>query len=469
MPAFTGLLMLAFEFPPLGGIGIQRSLMLAKYLPTFGVKPVVVTPDIPSLETWFGRAKETELLDQLPSDVTIYRVPCPRPKPVPTSRATQWIGQMMSLGESLGQHWEAELLKRWDRVVAESRPAAIYVSVPPFSMAPLAVKLAHRSGLPLILDFRDNWSQCGVSPKASWLHYQLLLQRERACVQRASAVVGVTGQLIEDFKRVHPLVPTSKFQVIHNGYDAPLICAAVPKPQRQAEPFVIGYVGSFYYTPKTRAAMMSPWWRRSPHRWLKFAPRREDYLYRSPFFFFRALHRLLDGRPDLRSRVKVRFVGDTPSWLRAQVEEFGLTDVAEHLGRMSHHACLEFQASCDALLATSAKVIGGRDYCIAGKTFEYVASQVPIIAFVTEGEQRDFLMASGLALVCDADEPEAGARGLADLIEGRFLPAPNLPFLHRFHRRETARQMAELVRQVAGAVGAAKPVEREFASALAQP
>ena len=191
-------------------------------------------------------------------------------------------------------------------------------------------------------------------------------------------------------------------------------------------------------------------------------------MYRSPFFFFRALHRLLDGRPDLRSRVKVRFVGDTPSWLRAQVEEFGLTDVVEHLGRMSHSACLKFQASCDALLATSAKVIGGRDYCIAGKTFEYVASQVPIIAFVTEGEQRDFLASSGLALVCDADEPEAGARGLADLINGRFTTVANLPFLQRFHRRETARQMAELVRRVVGGAGAVKPATRELTPALSQ-
>ena len=336
-------------------------------------------------------------------------------------------------------------------------------------MAPLAVELAQRSGLPLILDFRDNWSQWCCSPQPSWVHYQLTLRRERACLDAASAVVGVTRQLVEDLKRVHPGIPPEKFHVVANGYDASLKEDLPKCAPRGEQPFVIGYVGSFYYTPETRAALLGPWWQRAPHRWLQYAPRREDWLYRSPFFFFRALRQLLGERPDLRSLVKVRFVGDTPAWLRAQVEEFGLTDVVEHLGRMSHRACLEFQASCDALLATSAKVIGGRDYCIAGKTFEYVASQVPIIAFVTEGEQRDFLMASGLALVCDADEPEAGARGLADLIEGRFLPAPNLPFLHRFHRRETARQMAELVRQVAGAVGAAKPVEREFASALAQP
>ncbi|MBI5800793.1 MAG: glycosyltransferase family 4 protein [Verrucomicrobia bacterium] len=458
------LLMLAFEFPPLGGVGVQRSLKFAKYLPEHGVRPVVVTPDKESIEAVIGPAREAALLDELPAATGIERVPCP-PVRRGGSRIGDWLHQFFSLGEGLGRAWREPLLAAWPELVRREKPDALYVSVPPFSMAPLAVELAQRSGLPLILDFRDNWSQWCCSPQPSWLHYRLTLRRERACLDAASAVVGVTRQLVEDLQRAHPGVPAEKFHVVANGYDASLPDSPAARPAPCEKPFVIGYVGSFYYTPETRAALLGPWWQRSPHRWLQYAPRREDWLYRSPFFFFRALRRLLYGRPELRSRVKVRFVGDTPSWLRAQVEEFGLTDVVEHLGRMSHRACLEFQASCDALLATSAKVIGGRDYCIAGKTFEYVASRTPIIAFVTEGEQREFLAASGLAIVCDADEPEAGARGLAELIEGCFSPVPNLPYLRGFHRRETGRQMADLVRQVVDAARPVKPAERELAPA----
>lgn len=463
------LLMLAFEFPPLGGVGVQRSLKFAKYLPEHGVRPVVVTPDKESIEAVIGPAREAALLEELTVATRVERVPCPPVRRAGRSRSVDWLQQFLSLGEDLGRAWRGPLLAAWPELVRRERPDAIYVSVPPFSMAPLAVELAQRSGLPLILDFRDNWSQWCCSPQPSWLHYRLTLRRERACLAASTAVVGVTRQLVEDLQRAHPGVPAEKFHVVANGFDASLQEPPVARPARSEQPFVIGYVGSFYYTPETRAALLNPWWQRSPHRWLQYAPRREDWLYRSPFFFFRALRRLLAARPELRPRVKVRFAGDTPPWLRAQVAEFGLTDVVEHLGRMSHRACLEFQASCDALLATSAKVLGGRDYCIAGKTFEYVASQAPIIAFVTEGEQRDFLASSGLALLCDADEPEAGARSLADLIEGRFSPAPNLPFLQRFHRRETARQMAELVRQVAGGARAVKPATPELTPAFGQP
>lgn len=463
------LLMLAFEFPPLGGVGVQRSLKFAKYLPEYGIRPVVITPDKASIESLIGPAREVALLDELPADTRIVRVPCPPVRRRGNSRLGNWLDQLLSVGEGLGRAWREPILAAWSDLVRREQPAALYVSVPPFSMAPLAVELAQRCGLPLILDFRDNWSQWCCSPQPSWLHYRLTLRRERACLNAATAVAGVTRQLVADLQRAHPGVPAEKFHVVANGFDASLVEPPAARSGRSEQPFVIGYVGSFYYTPETRAALLSPWWQRSPHRWLQFAPRREDWLYRSPFFFFRALARLLGERPELRLQVKVRFAGDTPAWLRAQVAEFGLTDVVEHLGRMSHRACLEFQASCDALLATSAKVLGGRDYCIAGKTFEYVASQAPIIAFVTEGEQRDFLAASGLALVCDPDEPEAGARSLADLIEGRFTPAPNLPFLQRFHRRETARQMAQLVRQAAGSARAVKPVTPEQISAFGQP
>jgi hypothetical protein len=318
-------------------------------------------------------------------------------------------------------------------------------------MAPLAVELARRSRLPLIVDFRDAWSQWCYTSKTTWLHYRFQLRAERACLEYARAVVGVTGQLIRDLQAVHPKVAREKFHVIPNGYDAALAATAGRcGAARDLGPFVIGYVGRFYYSPATRDSVMEPWWRRRPHRWLHYSPRREDWLYRSPFFFFQALKRMLDNRPELRSLLKVRFVGDSPEWLLRQVEQFCLQDVVEYLGYLPHRACLEFEAGCDALLLTSAKVIGGRDYAIAGKTFEYVTTGRPIIAFVTEGEQQDFLRESGMSLICDADDPASSAKTLEEMVVGRFSPVPNLPFLRRFHRRETSRQMAVLLNKVAG-------------------
>ena len=449
MPEGTTLLMLAFEFPPLGTVGVQRSAKVAKYLPAHGVTPVVVTTDRDSLDAWFGAARNEALLDDVPADVVVHRVPCPRP-----SASRHALGRRLrsacSLGEEIGPSWAPHVLRIWDQVVEQSKPAAVYVSIPPFSVAPLAVRLARRSGLPLILDFRDHWSQWCHRAHPTWLHYQATLRRERACVRSARSVVGVTGQLIRDLQRAHPQADTRKFHTIPNGYDGDLPAPRPPAASPQApDTFVIGYAGSFYYSPEMRSSVLDSWWRKRPLHWLQYSPRREDWLYRSPHFFFQGLKTLFDARPELRSLVRVRFAGDPPAWLQAQIDRFGLHDVVQHLGRLSHRACLEFEARCDALLVTSAKVVGGRDYCIAGKTFEYLSAGRPILGIVTEGEQREFLLASGVAVIGDADDPSACARAIAQLVDGRFVPQPNSAFLGTFHRKETGRRVADLVRQVA--------------------
>ena len=158
---------------------------------------------------------------------------------------------------------------------------------------------------------------------------------------------------------------------------------------------------------------------------------------------------LLERRPDLRGRIRVRLAGDVDEWLTEQIEAFGLRDVVECLGRLPHDACLAFEAGCDALLITSVKVVGGRDYCIAGKTFEYLASRRPILAIVTDGAQRDFLQASGGAAIADADDVEGASRAIERLVDGASVPARNDAIIAAHHRRETARRIAGIVREVA--------------------
>lgn len=212
-------------------------------------------------------------------------------------------------------------------------------------------------------------------------------------------------------------------------------------------PFIIGYVGTFYYSPAARAAMMQPWWRKKPNRMIQYSPRREDWLYRSPWFFFQAVARLLADHPEYRARLRLRFAGQKPDWIEAQVNELGLAGNVEFLGLLDHAGALKFQEDCDALLVTSSKVIGGADYSIAGKTFEYFSMRKPIVGFVADGAQKDLLAESGLAVICDPDNPADSARQLDQLISGQLRLEPNIPFLKTLHRRELTRKLAALLRE----------------------
>lgn len=439
--------MVAFDFPPLATVGVHRSVRLARHLPDHGITPVVITTDRDSLQQWSARQLDETLVSGLPSDLAIHRVPCPRP----VAAGPRWrrrLEHFLSNGEAIGRCWAPHLDAMWDRTVAATAPSAVYVTAPPLSVLPYVLRLAQRSGLPLIADFRDAWSQWCHNANPTWWHYDVKLRDERAVVEGAAAVVGVTGQLLTDLQRVHRHVDRQKFHVVPTGFET-MPVASSPRPASDpGRPFVIGYVGSFYYSPEMRASVMEPWWRKRPAHWLQYSPREEDWLYRSPYFFFRALARLFERGPELRSWIRVRFVGDPQPWLDQQAAEFGVQDVVEQVGRLSHEACLAFESSCDALLSTSMKVIGGRDYCLAGKTFEYIAAGRPILGIVTEGEQRDFLIESGAAVVADADDVEASSRAIEEIVSGRFAPATPPAFLDRFRPGETSRHLAAVVRAV---------------------
>ena len=268
MSAAPSLLMLAFEFPPLEVVGVRRSAGLARHLPAFGIAPAVITGDRASLAAWTGQRLAE---DDAEPGVPVYRVPCPLPATAPAA-ALQRVWQFFSLGGDLGTQWAPALSEEWPRILAAVRPAALYVSLPPFRLAPLALRLARESGLPLILDYRDHWTQWGHTAYATPLHYARELRDERACLEGAAAIIGVTTELVRDLQQAHPAIDRSKFHVVPNGWDEAESAHPTPVPARDTGTFVIGHAGRFYYSPEKRASVMDPWWRKRPQRWLQDAP-----------------------------------------------------------------------------------------------------------------------------------------------------------------------------------------------------
>jgi glycosyltransferase involved in cell wall biosynthesis len=192
--------------------------------------------------------------------------------------------------------------------------------------------------------------------------------------------------------------------------------------------------------------MLQSWWQKKGHRILQYIPHRQDWLYRSPYFFFKALKQLNIADPALGSKVKIRFAGKIQGWLKEMIASFELEDQVTLMGELSHQESLSFQADCDALLITSARQIGGRDYSIAGKTFEYIQMQKPVIAFVCDGAQKDLLQKAGVALICNPDDTEQSAGLLSALFRGRLDLHPDLIFLQGLSRQVLTERLAEIIR-----------------------
>lgn len=80
-------LMIAYFFPPLGGSGVQRTLKFVKYLPQFGILPVVST-----VKSGYNFAYDESLLQEVPKGVNVYRS---------SSLETLWLREVLDKLASL--------------------------------------------------------------------------------------------------------------------------------------------------------------------------------------------------------------------------------------------------------------------------------------------------------------------------------------------------------------------------------
>ena len=436
------LLLVAFEFPPFNSGGAHRPYRFAQKLPNFGIQPLVVTPHTSTHDSSDDSLHDLQAIE-------VIRTPAPDKQ---VSPSTLSLGYHKLL-DSSADWWRPTLLPVLDELMQSRSFDALYVTVPPFSMADLGAEISTRYSLPLILDMRDHCSLWNITPFASYLHYRLMTRYEKKWIQAASTVITVTDQMARDLENYHSIKPKNKVQVIRNAYASQHQATpgenqiSISSPSAE-KPLRIGYVGSFYYDPYQRGLIFNKWYQKKPYQWLQYSPRKEDWLYRSPYYFFRALALARELEPDIVAKVKIELAGRKPDWLDAMAEEFGLADNITHHGFLPHAQCLELQADCDLLLSTSVKVIDGYDYCIAGKTYEYFAAAKPILAFVTEGAQKDILEQSGSALLCDPDNTHESAQQLLSVINGGLQLQPNQDFLTSLSSEVTTEQLANVVRSI---------------------
>lgn len=445
MPACTKtILFIAYEFPPLNFGGVHRPLAFAKYLNEFDIKPIIVTLSSNSYHQVYRPPVDHTLGKDVLTENIIIKIDSENIIRINKSRIKNFFDIFFSVSGNESKGWRKDFKLQVTNTVKEFKPEAVFVTVPPFSILKEAAWVAKKFNLPLITDFRDAWSQWRVSPYGSYFHYKATLRAEAKYLQISKAIIATSKQTLADFKKLHPSLNNNKFHIITNGFDDEITNWAIDLQKKNC--YTIGYVGSFYYSPELTSLMFTPWWKKGFHRKFQYIPQKQAWLYRSPYFFFKALRKLFDENPEYARRLKVKFAGQKYGWIDQMIKEFKLDDTVELIGVLSHRNSLLFQQSCDALLITSSKVIGGKDYSIAGKTFEYFKMQKPIIAFVCEGAQKDILEESGMALICDPDDEKVSAILMKQLFDLKIYLQPNNNFLSSLSRKKLTEKLASIIK-----------------------
>jgi glycosyltransferase involved in cell wall biosynthesis len=207
-------LFVSYQFPPVGGAGVQRPAKFAKFLREFGWDVSVLmaaNPSVPVLDE--------SLLADLPDDLVIEKARTWEPG----YAVKRGLGQSTSGGTSSRGGWKRTLLAPVRRamrfaagIVLQPDPQllwlpnayrsglallrrlrhdVIFATSPPYTILILGTLLSRRTGLPLVVDFRDEWDISGQyleNSQRDWFSRMIQRRMQRWVLRHANAIVATT-------------------------------------------------------------------------------------------------------------------------------------------------------------------------------------------------------------------------------------------------------------------------------------
>lgn len=454
------ILLVTYDFPP-GLAGVRRVVKLAKYLPEFGLDPLVLAarpdeslpPDTatlaeverqgypvcrtPSFDAYqlrrmmararagwrraLSRLDESVKPDEPPpaSDEAAPAdtpglppaVPAAPHAPGPLSRAAAAVFRRLSpwlllpddrVGWLPFARWAAWRMMR-------GRPVRyVLTSSYPNSAHLVGWWLKRRFKVTWIADFRDGWTRNPYfarypTPLHRWLDARL----ERRVLREADVILTVSGPIADHLRQAGG---GDRVHVVPNGYD--------PDDFRDLEPlefdrFTIGYTGTLF-------------------------------MQRSPESFFAAVRGLLDNHPGMADQFQVVFRTRFKPEHEQAIRDLGLEGVVRNLGMGTYRDALQLQISSDALLVLEGDAPNA-EIMLTQKIFEYLAAGKPILAVTPKGALADLVRRTRAGVVVAPDNVFQIKERLWELFHGMTRFEPDTELIRTFDRRELARTVARLL------------------------
>lgn len=338
-------LIVAYYFPPLGGIGSVRMAAFARNLPAYGWRVTVLAPasaayhldsDVSFPEEQICRSRSLEISRIGKQVLRAGGTETLRAQPRGIRRAVQAaIRRYVYFPDGqIGWYWPA--LRAGHAALRESSFDAIFSSAFPVTAHLIARRLHRAAGVPWVAEYRDPFSDLLATGE---------LNRRRA-IRLEESIAGEAAGLVmtsPSWATAHAARWGRPVTAITNGWDR-RVTAHPPDPHQ----FVLAHLGSLY-----------PQWQDLTGLW-------------------RAVRVLADaGEPGVD---RLLFIGEPQTELRAELAAYELTSRVEITGLLPQSEAWERLRGVGALLLAGPK--DGRPELrgwSSGKMFEYLASDLPII------------------------------------------------------------------------------------------
>jgi glycosyltransferase involved in cell wall biosynthesis len=435
------ILFLAYHFPPIGGAGVQRNRRFVNYLPEFGYKPVIVTGPGTTDSRW--TPMDASLLEEGP---TVHRLPGAEPAPSSSwnERAERWLGLRTPQLE-----WWLEGSFELTREVARETEL-IFASLIPYETAETAARLSRALGKPWVADLQDPWALDEMWVYPTRVHRSIDLRRMRKLLGTAEAIVMNTPESAAKLVQAFPELGGKIVVSITNGFDASDF--AGPPPERTDSAFRIVHTGSMHTARGERHRRTS-----LVKKILGGTAEDVDILTRSHVYLTEALDQLFAEKPELAELVELHLAGVLSDSDRAVA---GHQPAVKLRGYLPHAETIGLIRSADLLFLPMQDLKPGTRASITpGKTYEYLASGLPILACVPDGDARELLEAVGTAILCRPPDMDSMKRIVREQVErfqrGESAPQSDESVLAQYERRALTRDLSAVFDQVLGSAAPA--------------
>ena len=356
-------LVLAYYFPPLSLSGVQRVVGFVKHFPDYGWHPTVITAKPAG---YF--AYDPELLKEVESgEVEIHATRSLDPTRLfpsnrivslpsePVRSRVALISQMVFIPDNkVG--WIPFAVRRGLKLHKRRPFDVIFASAPPYSGLLAALRLKRHMGVPLIIDFRDDWIGNPLHRYPTRLHRTISASLEKKVIGITSAITTINGVIRDSFLKRYPEI--SNISVLPHGYDVSLN-RVIRDKENTGNRMVILYTGIFYDAQK-------------------------------PDYFLKALALIAKEFPGIINQIDARFLGLLPRSAMNMIDQLGLQRFVSYGGYVSHKEAMAAQQDADILWMT----IGDRP-CARGistsKLSEYMGCRKPILALIPPGDAQQTL------------------------------------------------------------------------------
>ena len=417
-------------FPPIAGGGTQRPLKFVKYLPDYGITPIVFSP-----QKAYWKAYDESLLD-LPfvKSTKIYRCGVQRLRHYYHLRyekgyKTHPLYYLMGLKSlcflDFFSYWFFECRQQALEVIKKEKIDCIMTTSPPHSIHFFGFFLKKMTNIPWIMDIRDAIVGDPNRPSTLVTRVQdpFRYLHEKRFVSFSDAIISVSDPIIDSIRsRYRALKLQSKLHTIPNGFDEEdFTNMQISKKHRNH--LLITYTGSFMGK-------------------------------QTPEHFLKSIQLLIDTKSIDPSDLKIQFVGHYDGSIRNMLKSFSDRIPIEIVNFQPYEKTLRHQAESDVLLlivSIDDKEKGRQT--MTGKFFEYIGARQPLFALVPEGPLKELIQEGNFGTVAPPKNVSQIANRFLTVYQqwkksGTVSYAPDLHLRNQFSRKYLTEKLAAVVRRI---------------------